>query len=476
MAAKTPISVHPGNPHYFQYDGKPLLLISSADIYYDVYSPHQDYIGYLDLLARYSSNFTRIYPAGCTSFPPMEKGQYILPWVKTDNGKYDLDKWNPEFFRRLHHFMEHAQKKDIIVDVCMFNGFCTAWAQINNFCWPQLPWNKANNIQGEGSPEMNDFTSLKHPSNVARQREYIRKICQELDRYNNVIYDTSDEPDCFGNLPIPQSNAWVEAMLSEICAADTRHHLVAQTHIPPLESTGKDWCRDPRITWLNAEYLCALRDFDKEYPIDKPYVLIETHSPGEDPGWDTWWSRMGLVMTCQDKVSASRIHAWAFMVAGGGGFMEWSANYCPGTPGTIEPQPTVLQQKKVLRDFLEGFDFANMRSFKRFQGVHQEPAYTETAWATAIAEPGKQYALYLSHSFAAHKGTEDWYGGFYSPAPGSYREALTLEVPPGAYLVEWVDPVSGKILESQSVAHDGGGLVLHTPGYTIDIALRILKK
>jgi hypothetical protein len=475
MAATAPIRVHPDNPHYFEYEGKPLLLISSADIYYDIYSPHQDYIGYLDLLARYSSNFTRIYPAGCTSFPPQEQGQYILPWVKLDNGKYDLDRWNPEFFRRLHHFMEHAQRKGIIVDVCLFNGFCTAWAQINNYCWPQLPWNIANNIQGEGSPHMNEFTSLIHASNVKRQKEYIRKIVQELDRYNNVIYDTSDEPDCFGNLPIPQSNAWVEAMLSEICASDTRHHLVAQTHIPPLESTGKDWCRDPRTTWLNAEYLCGLLDFEMEYPIDKPYVLIETHSPGEDPGWERWWDRMGLVMTCQDKVSASRIHAWAFMVAGGGGFMEWSANYCPGTPGTIEPQPTVLQQKKVLREFLEGFDFARMRSYKGFSGVHQKPALTETAWATAIAEPGKQYALYLSHSFAACKANEAWYGGFYAPTAGSHRDTLTLEVPPGTYRVEWVEPATGKMLDAQTRVELSGAVTLQTPTYAIDIALRMLR-
>ncbi len=110
---------------------------------------------------------------------------------------------------------------------------------------------------------------------------------------------------------------------------------------------------------------------------------------------------MGLVIP-GDVVSSSRIHAWAFLVGGGAGFLEWSAQYHPGVPSDAEPQATILRQKQVLREFLEGFEFVEMRRFTGFDGAGREPSTTASAWATAIAEPGRQYALYLSRSSCGH--------------------------------------------------------------------------
>ena len=81
MSSTGPISVHPENPHYFLYDGKPLVLISSGDIYFDIFSPNQDYRAYLDLLSEFGNNFTRIYPAGCTAFVPADGENVVLPWT-----------------------------------------------------------------------------------------------------------------------------------------------------------------------------------------------------------------------------------------------------------------------------------------------------------------------------------------------------------------------------------------------------------
>jgi hypothetical protein len=470
VSSASPVGVHPDNPHYFVFRGEPLILVSSGDIYYDVFSPRQDFREYLDTLAAHGSNFTRIYPAGCTAFVPSDGAGSILPWVRLGNGRFDLDRWNPEFFERLHAFMRHAADRDVIVDACLFNGFTTAWPQINNHCWPLMPLNAANNVQGEGCCDMNEFTTLRDAGNVRRQKEYVAKICRELDRYDNLLYDTSDEPDCYGNIAADLADAWVEAMLEQVRSADTRGHLVAQTHIPPLEGrTGRDWCRDPRTSWTNAEYLRALKDLPGQYDIGKPYVQIETLSPGENPAWNRWWSTMGLVMT-GDVVGSSRIHAWAFLVGGGAGFLEWSAQYHPGVPSDAEPQATILRQKKVLKDFLRGFDFVKMHRFAGFAGVAGEPTTSAGAWATAIAEPGAQYALYFSRSRAVTPSL-DWYNGFYAPDPGQHRDRIVLEVPAGSYRLEWINPADGVAVESVALEHDGGALELPTPGYEVDVAL-----
>jgi hypothetical protein len=475
VSTSGPIALYPGNQHYFSYRGRPLILVSSGDIYYDLFSPRQDFREYLDTLATHRCNFTRIYPAGCTAFVPSDGTASLLPWVRLPGGLYDLDRWNPAYFDRLHAFMGHALERDVIVDACLFNGFTTAWQQINNYCWPLMPLNAANNIQGDGCRDMNQFTTLRVSSNVRRQKEYIRRICAELGRYDNLLYDTSDEPDCYGNIPADEADAWVEAMLEELRAADTRGHLIAQTHIPPLESrTGRDWCRDPRTSWTNAEYLRALKDLPSQYEIDKPFVEIETFSPGEHPAWNRWWSTMGLVVS-GDVVAASRIHAWAFLVGGGGGFLEWSAQYHPGAPSDYGPQATILAQKKVLRDFLEAFDFAGMRRFTGFGGVGQEPSVTPSAWATAIAETGRQYALYLSHSSAVTVAG-DWYNGYYAPDPGSHRDRVDLDLPSGSYRIDWVHPPDGALVGTSVEKHGGGTLRLETPAYEIDIALAVRRR
>ncbi len=125
---------------------------------------------------------------------------------------------------------------------------------------------------------------------------------------------------------------------------------------------------------------------------------------------------------------------------GGAGFMEWSANYAPGEPSDAPPQSEILLQKKRLKDFITGFEFARMLRFTGFDGVAREPSQSAGAWATAIAEPGRQYALYLSNSYAVVTSA-DWYNGFYAPAPGRHRDNLGIaaewrELKEGYYVPE----------------------------------------
>ena len=60
------------------------------------------------------------------------------------------------------------------------------------------------------------------------------------------------------------------------------------------------------------------------------------------------------------------------------------------------------------------------------------------------------------------------------PASGSGTQRLELEIPPGRYHAEWVEPVTGRVLGEEMVQHAGGRLALTTPRYAVDIALRIL--
>src|ERR1019366_5233180 len=62
QANAQPISVHPDNPHYFLFHGKPTVLITSAEHYGAVVNRAFDYRAYFDALKSYGLNYTRIYP------------------------------------------------------------------------------------------------------------------------------------------------------------------------------------------------------------------------------------------------------------------------------------------------------------------------------------------------------------------------------------------------------------------------------
>jgi predicted deacetylase len=52
-----PIKVAPANPHYYFYQGKPILLITSAEHYGAVINKDFDYVAYLDALQAHGLNY-----------------------------------------------------------------------------------------------------------------------------------------------------------------------------------------------------------------------------------------------------------------------------------------------------------------------------------------------------------------------------------------------------------------------------------
>ena len=112
------LAVHPDNPHYFMFRGKPALLIGSTEHYGAVMNRDFDYVRYFDELAVCGLNITRTFsgiyvePKGAfgirgNTLAP-DSGKFICPWARsTEPGyavggnRFDLDRWDPEYFNRL---------------------------------------------------------------------------------------------------------------------------------------------------------------------------------------------------------------------------------------------------------------------------------------------------------------------------------------------------------------------------------------
>ena len=96
--------------------------------------------------------------------------------------------------------------------------------------------------------------------------------------------------------------------------------------------------------------------------------------------------------------------------------------------------------------------------------------------ARGIAEPGKQYALYLFHGT---RKWEDWPQGptasRFNVEMNWFRDTVNIKAVPGTYKVEWINPPSGTVMKSSDLESKDGKLILDTPLYLSDIALRIRR-
>jgi hypothetical protein len=473
VAIAEPVHVCSANPHYLMVKDRPIVLITSDHHYGAVIDLDFDPVAYLGYLHRSGMNLTRIYPGGM--FEPPDKylpgnplgpkpGRQILPWARSNQTgahpslaepgkpafKYDLDRWDPNYFDRLRTFVDSAESMDIVVEVAFFN--C-----MYKDCWPLMPLYHGNNIQGVGNYEADDCrlfttTDKRNADVLERQKAYVRKIVTELARFDNVIYDICDEPTLEGASEaqvIPWIHELRDALLETERPLGVRH-ILGQT----VQSSSPDLSKEPWCDWLPTEYVkAAANAFDKDYAANKPIVDVESDYYG-----------YGLVKPY--TVDDVRVEGWWFMVGGGAGFINLNGEYYRGhETGGPDTQNCIVPQKKVLRDFMEGL---NLVSLQRFTGVTSLPA---GVIASAIADPGRQYAVYLFH------GTYDsQWGAHFVATPGSFDDRFTLTgVPRGDYTLEWIDPATGAVKRTETKSHNAGDLAITTGPYTTDIALRMKR-
>jgi hypothetical protein len=478
-----PVEVWSKNPHYLSYKHKPLLLITSDQHYGAVIDLDFDFITYLDYLAENGMNLTRLYPGGM--FEPVDKflpgnplgphqGRQLLPWMKSDQAganpllaeagepsfKYDLDSWNTEYFNRIKNFIDYARKKDIIVEIAFFNGMYAD-------CWPLMAMYHQNNIQNTGKYELQEcglFTTMDslNLDVVYYQKEYIKKIVTELNEFENLIYDISDEP-CLQGMPDgsiiinPDSMIipWINAMKDAFLEAEgplPNKHILGQT----VQSCSPDLSEEKWCMWLPTEYIGpAERALKLNYKSNKPIVNVESNYFG------TSLSQFAY------STDAVRLEGWWFMLGGGAGIINLNGEFYHGQEsGGNGTRNQIVPQRKMLKEFMNSLDLTGMSRFTDFSVADT------SVICNGLAESGEQYAIYLFHG----SWDSDW-GCSFLPEAGNYNDTVTInKMPAGSYTVEWIDPVTGTIINTVNINFEGGDYQISSPSYMLDIVLRINKK
>lgn len=591
-SAAAALALHPENPRYFLFQGRPTVLITSGEHYGALLNLDFDYRTYFETLQAAGLNGTRVFSgvyvetegnfqiARNTLNPAA--GRFSSPWARSDvpgysdgGNKFDLGRFDEAHFARLSDLVAEASRRGIIVELTLFCPF------YDESQWSVSPLNAANNSSGLGTvPRDRVYTLDGHGGLLAVQEALVRRVVRQLEGADNVILEICNEP-YFGGVTL----AW-------------------QHHIADVIQEAQRSFAQPLLISQNIANGSAR--------IESPHPAVSVFNFHYATPPDTIALNWGLRKVLGDNETGFRgtadapyrREAWDFLVAGGGLFNnldysftvlsprgDWTG-YPPTQPGG--GSPALRRQLGILASTLRGLDLLHMEPSPSI--LRATPGGTT---GRALAAPGKSYLVYLHktavtgaysvrwtgfleavaseehtfHTFSNdgvrlwiddrklidnwtdHSETEDrgkgtltagkrhsirleyFYGGgqgavklwwssatrqkepipagrFFQPdgkSPGlrgeyfrgkdlahAWKERvdanvdfawgdqppfkepparpggpLELEMPSGRYRADWIDPVTGETLRSETFRHQGGPRTLEAPALVEDLALRV---
>lgn len=483
----TAIRIHPGNPKVFEFRGSPLVLVTATEHYGAVMNRPFRFERYLADAAEKKITLTRLFTlfrelqATCNPYSTCkpESPDYVAPFrrvgpEKALDGelKYDLDEWNPEFFDRLHRFLSLASDCGIIVEVVMLSN------TYGDSIWELNPLHPRNNVNGTEEIRWFEYMTRRHPRLFARQAAHVRKIVEETNGYDNVVYEVCNEP---GGWRHPQEgstaaevNEWLTALANVIRKTEAglpNKHLIAGQEAfayNPTEHVSTKAFRDffvdvvdihplPNTTYEQKSYdlgefmskqlrLRPLRDYClATYHEPKPLNIDEDNiaSQYKDPaGW-----------------TIHRKRAWTTLLCGGHyDYIDFSIiNYCE--TGTPESQRHIRTWMKHLSGYVHSVDLVRARPAPDI--VEEQPEHT---LQSVLAVAAEDYSIYLADCRELDE----------AGAGEAICGEVVCDLPCGGYEAACYSPVTG--LYSPWTALQGNrrtSLVL--PQFTHDIVLRMRK-
>ena len=440
-----PVSLDPVNPHYLLFRGKPVFLLGSTEHYGAVMNRDFDYAKYLQTIQQQGMGVTRTFsgaymePDGAFNIShntlAPATGKLIAPWARSQtpgyaNGgnKFDLTKWDEDYFKRLSDFVSQASQRGIVVEMVLF---CPYYDESQ---WKLSPLNASNNVNGIGNISRLKANTMENGNVLPIQEAMVRKIVTTLAPFDNVYFEICNEP-YFGGVTLD----WQKHIASVIHESEKslpHAHLIAQNISNGAKKIEQP---DPLVSIFNFHYATPPDAVTMNYGLDR--VISDDETGFKGTGDDIY-----------------RMEAWDFLLAGGGIFdhldYSFTAGHEDGTFALPSKQPggggvVLRRQFAILKTFLESFDFVHMKPDPH---VVMGPL-PKGVTVRVLSEPGKAYAIYVR---------------------GKQMADLKLDLPAGSYRAEWVNPLTGGRLAASVFQKSAGPTVLHCPSGLSDAALRII--
>lgn len=189
------------NPRYWQFKNKPIMLLggSNDDNLFqwtkDILIPH------LDSMKQIGANYVRN-----TMSDRKDKNFEIYPYKQLGNGKYDLNQWNDDYWKRFDFFLQETAKRNIIVQIEVWDRF-----DFSQKHWITHPYNPKNNInytrensglveeypEHPGRNKQPFFFSTPNQRNnkiiLEYQERFVETLLNYSLKYNHVLYCIDNE-------------------------------------------------------------------------------------------------------------------------------------------------------------------------------------------------------------------------------------------------------------------------------------------
>ena len=457
-SAWEPVRAHPLNPYVVEFRGKPTLLRTFGPAYEWLFDSSLTYTPYMDVFHRDGMNLTRIWCIGYPAWTPEHVNQ---PWPRATTGanaldglkKWDLSKWNEDYFIRLKAIAQAASDRGIVVEFTFLSVF------YSDLEWQKSPFHPSNNVQGYGASG-NRYDSMRQNSANAslmeRQTAAVRRIVRELNGFDNVIFEIQNEPfwneeNVKDDEEVAFHNSMLAAIRDEEATLQNRH-LVAHNFPQQMAAMSADF------DILNEHY---------------PAAVPNTTIAGAEALLSNHYSRgkiLSLDETNTINEAQTRLEAWMFFIGGGGiydgldyeGKVYTEADPSGDTPlgasirGTVRNAATYMERMHLV---------ALRRNLAWVTGGIPSGARLQ-----ASANPGQQYVAYLHHGQSGGANFQLNYNPINS---SNHNASLNVTLPAGTWRAVWTRPADLVELHVQSFTHTGGPKTLQQVTYQADVALCI---
>jgi hypothetical protein len=432
VSAMEPLRHSARNPRYFADGSGNVVYLTGSHTwsnFLDIGTADSvwkfDYAAYLEFLKKHHHNFFRLWNWEQVMWAPWTKDALWFspsPFMRTGPGmaldgkpKFDLTKFNENYFQRMRNRVMQARAHGIYVSVMLFNGFSIeckepeettligrlkdavrTWRNKGCRCrkngnpWLGHPFNRDNNINGidgdpDGDGEGREVHTLRIPEVTRIQERYVRKVIDTLNDLPNVLFEIANESH-------DESTEWqyhIIRFIKQVESMKPYQHPVGMT----LQWPGGD---NRALFESPADWISPGEQDNQDYKFDPPaadgkkVILIDT---------DHLWG-----------VGGSRKWVWKSFLRGLNClFMD------PYQVEEFQHHPTKPEWEPIR----QAMGYARLFADKiNLVGMAPMPDLTSTGYC--LAAVGDEYLIYQPE-----------------------RGRFSVRLPAGEYAVEWFDPDDG---------------------------------
>jgi hypothetical protein len=193
------------DPWYWSRDGRPVLLLGGSDDDNPFQWPAEELLPQLDRIAAAGGNVIRN-----TMSDRKDRGFEVYPFLELDDGRYDLARWNPDYWERFERFLAETARRGIVVQIEVWDRFDYADTGGADR-WRRHPYNPANNVnysfaESGFAPHYPDhpganrqpffFTTPAQRNNqvvLPFQQAFVARMLESTLRHDHVLYCIDNE-------------------------------------------------------------------------------------------------------------------------------------------------------------------------------------------------------------------------------------------------------------------------------------------